>query len=516
MKSLISKRHVTLLTFLLVFCLAISFGAGKAISAQKGDVVIAYGGAAFNTVGGDTLKQTGAPPFSSRTVFDPLVHVTQDRVIVPGIATKWEVSAGWKYMDYFIRTDVKFSDGTPLTMDDIIYSLNKYRDEPKFVFGAMWRRTIKNFEVISPTHLRVHFNTADQGFIGRLWWSTGIMPKAYREKVGDKGFADKPMGSGPFTWDSYKQDRWIKVKARAEHFRQAPFVKSVKVVFVPEHSTRLAMLKTGEAHIVDSLLPAHVKQVEKASNTRVMWNKFVSGGILFYGDLLDMKTPSPFHDIRVRRAVSLAINRKAITEKVLFGASEPWGDVLAPITLGYDPSLKPTPYDPEKAKRLLKEAGYPNGFETTITVQTTDIIAEALAASLLSVGIKAKVVKMEPGAYYGNFFPRKLRGIIPYVGWYDPEIQAPADLMDFYLKGMPHAYATSDEIDAAIKEGMYSENDDQLFASGRKISKIIRESEYTTFLWATHSALGLSDKILEWKPTVGGIPPIEYETIKMK
>jgi ABC-type transport system substrate-binding protein len=274
------------------------------------------------------------------------------------------------------------------------------------------------------------------------------------------------------------------------------------------------MLKTGEADIAP-LFSAHVAEVNANPDLRVLWLKETSGVNIYYADLVDPKTPSPFHDIRVRKAVSLAIDRKTICEKILFGAAEPWGDVLPSITLGYDKSLKPPAYDPEEAKRLLAEAGYPNGFSTKIHVQTTSTTAEAISASLADVGINAKVEKYEPGAFYGNFFPRKFRGLIPYVGWYDPELQACSELMDFYMKGMPHAYYTTDELDKMMRTAMFAETDEDLAKWGRKISKYLRDSHITTFLWAAHSAYGLSSRIKNWEPTIGGIPGIEFETITL-
>jgi hypothetical protein len=131
------------------------------------------------------------------------------------------------------------------------------------------------------------------------------------------------------------------------------------------------------------------------------------------------------------------------------------------------------------------------------------------------VGIQAKVEKYEPGAYYGNFFPRKFRGLIPYVGWYDPEVQAPAELSDFYLQGMPHAYITTPEIHKAMSDGAYSETDEELKEWGEKISKLVRESQVTTFLWAAHTPYGVGSKVKSWQPTIGGIPACEYETIEL-
>jgi len=105
--------------------------------------------------------------------------------------------------------------------------------------------------------------------------------------------------------------------------------------------------------------------------------------------------------------------------------------------------------------------------------------------------------------------------LLPYVGWYDPEIQAPAELSDFYTKGTPHAYFTTDELDKMMKKGMYAKNDKEMAEWGVKISKYIRETELTTFLWASHSAWGMNKRVTNWGTTIGGQPPIEFHTLEL-
>jgi peptide/nickel transport system substrate-binding protein len=482
----------------------------------KGTVTFATSWATFNNKGGDPATQNGAPPYVSQTCFDSLVSVSVDRKWIPALAKTWQIAPGWKYIDFFMRDDVKFSNGDSVTAEDVKYSLIVYTDKKfRYVFGPMWRKTIQNVEIVNPKQVRIHLAQADWGFIGRLWWGGGIMPKAYREKVGDEEFAKHPIGAGPFKWVDYKQDQWALYEAVPNHYRATPHVKTVKLLYVPEPSTRLAMYKNGEADL-GPLLGAHIKEIQADPRMKLFWVKGVSGATIIYADLVDPNTPSPFLDIRVRKAACMAIDRESICKKILFGAGEPWGDVLPPVTLGADPKLKPEPYDPEKAKALLTEAGYPNGFETEMQVQTTDITAEALSSNLLDIGIKVKVNKYEAGAFYDNFFQKKFRGLIPYVGWYDAEFQAPAELSDFYLKGTPHAYYTTDEIDAMLRKAMYAETNAELIDWGKKISKLVRDSYITTFLWASNSPFCLGPRIKRWEPSLGCIPAIAFETIELK
>jgi peptide/nickel transport system substrate-binding protein len=457
-----------------------------------------------------------SPPFTNQTCFDSLVSVSVDRRWIPALASSFKIAPDWKYIDFNLRTDVKFHNGDPVTAEDVKFSLGVYMDPKyKFQFGPMWRRTVGEVEIVRPDLVRIHMKAADYGFIGRMWWGAGVMPKKYRQEVGDEEFAKHPIGAGPFRFADYKQDQWAIYEAVPNHYRKTPSVKTIKLLYVGDNMTRLAMFKNGEADM-GPMHSTHIKEVQADPKLRLFWVKYVSGTNMYFCDMVDADTPSPFKDIRVRKAVSLAIDRETICKRILFGASEPWGDVLPPITLGYDPTLKPDPYDPEQAKALLKEAGYPNGFETTMNVSTTNTTAEALTASLEEIGIKAKIEKYEAGAFYGGVFGKKFRGLLPYAGWYDPEVQAPAELSDFYLKGTPHAYYTTDEVDAALRKGMYATTDEELTEWGRKISKLIRENYVTVFLWANHQPHCLGPRIKSWEPSVGCLPAIAFETIELK
>jgi peptide/nickel transport system substrate-binding protein len=323
------------------------------------------------------------------------------------------------------------------------------------------------------------------------------------------------VGTGSFKWVGYKQDQWIKLEAVDKHFLNTPHIKTLKIVLVPEPSTRLAMLKAGEADMGD-LIGVHAQQIKSEPGFKLHWVKYISGTVLIFADLVDPETPSPFHDIRVRQAVSMSIDREIICKKILFNTSEPWGDVMSPITLGHDPTLKPAPYDPEKAKKLLDEAGYPKGFETEINTVPSNVYVDALAASLDEIGIKVKINKYETGAYLQAFFTKKLRGLISYGSWYDAERSAPADLSDFYSKGAYHAYNPTDEIDDVLKKANHAETDKELEEWGRKISKTIRNSMINTVLWANHRVHALGPKIKSWSPAIGADPAIDYETIELK
>ena len=335
-------------------------------------------------------------------------------------------------------------------------------------------------------------------------------------RVGDKGFAEKPVGTGPFKWVEYKQDSYWKVEAVKKHFRHTPAIKTLKMIYVPDHATRLAMLKAGEVDITNVIGP-HTVEVKSDPSLRLELDRYTSLTCMTFADLTFPKDPSPFHDIRVREAASLAVDREGITKKVLFGISEPYGDFCSPITLGHDKSIRPDPYNPERAKKLLAEAGYAKGFETVIsTTPENRYWVEAVAFNLGEVGIKAKIDLMEAGTYTQNFITKKFKGLLFQALWNHAEKSAAADASDHFLSYMPWCYNTTPEIQKTITEGMGAISDAEIKTEGVKISKAIRESRNKALLWANHIPFALGSRIEYWEPEIGALPASAYEMIRLK
>jgi peptide/nickel transport system substrate-binding protein len=482
----------------------------------KGEVVIAEHYTSFYQVGGDPATHKSGLPVIARTVFDSLVYIDHKQKMHPALAKSWKIDPSWRFIDFFLRNDVTFHNGDNFTAEDVKFSLETYmRKELGFVHGVEWQRNINNIEIRGPYQVRVYFNEPDPGFLYHLWWGAGMMPKKYREKVGDKEFADHPIGTGPFKWLEYKQDVYWKVEAVKKHFRHTPEIKTLKMVYVPDPTTRFLMVKAGEADI-SPIVPPNIAEVKADPNLRLVLNKFTALFCLIFADL-NSPDPSPFKDIRVREAASLAIDREGITKKILFDADEPYGDFCSPITLGHDKSIKHDPYHPERAKKLLAEAGYPNGFDTTIaTTADTKYWIEAIASNLEAVGIRAKIDLMEGKTWVQKFFSKKFKGLMYFPLWHGIEKSAASNAANHFLSKRPWCYNTTPEIEAAIQEGMKARTEAEMAANGKKISRLIRESRNKLFLWADHMPFAIGPRIEYWEPEIGALPASGYEMIRLK
>ncbi len=512
-----SIAAISLIT-LLVSTVFIVTALAKGEVTQSGDVVYATGYGMFFTKGGDcTTHYAGQGPLLGTTIYEPLIECGVNLEYLPALAKSWKLADDWSYVDFNLRKGVKFHNGAVVTAEDVKYSLAKHMyKRSRWVLGHDFRRHVKNAEVIDTYKVRFNIKKPFPGLWKRLWWDMGIFPKKYREEIGDKAFADKPVGAGPFKWLNYKQDVYFKIGAVKKHYRKTPEIKTLKFIYVSEASTRLAMLKAGEADIIE-LSGRHIPVVKADPNLRLIQTKYIIGQVLAFADLPFPSEKSPFLDKRVREAASLAINRKLICEKILFGGSEPYGEVISPYTLGWNPSVKPDPYDPERAKALLAEAGYPKGFETVMGCTAGNKYwMEAIAANLADVGIKAKINVYEGGAWWGAYQGKKLRGLITRNSWYDAERDAAADLTDAYMSNAPWCYYTTPEIEAAMNKAQYAITEEDSAAWGRKISKLIRDSRINIHLWAIHANYGVNQRIVKWDRQKGSYPGTRFEYMKIR
>ena len=511
----IRNRHL----FIILLALGISTimflvpGYAKKNAARPGEVVFVTKASHFSMVGGDPTTLVGAgQAVLPEALFDGLSKIDKDRNKLPGLAKSWEIAADWSYIDFVLREGVKFHNGAEVTAEDVKYSLGIYmRKDSKYVGKGLLKRRIKTIEVQGPYKIRFYLKSPWP------WWSfPGIFPKEYREKVGDKVFSEKPIGAGPFRWVDYKPDRWVKMAAVKDHYRKAPEFKTLKFIAVPEASTRLAMLKTGEADIV-GLIGPHIQQVRDDPRLSLKIVRDTQEQVLLYTDMANPDKPSPWHDKRVRIAASMAIDRKTITEKILFGLGTPTGEVLAPVTRGFDPSVKTDPYDPERAKALLAEAGYPNGFKTVMTTkQTRKLFMQAIAANLDAIGIKVEFKVMENAAWNKALRSKKHRGLTHLASFFGGDPHVAKDGLTLFTNATPWCYNTTPEIETAIKKSVFAISEADMTKAGRQISKLIRDSRIRLPLWRNHIAFGMGPRIASWDARTGSPTPGLIETITLK
>ncbi|MGH7339567.1 MAG: ABC transporter substrate-binding protein, partial [Candidatus Rokuibacteriota bacterium] len=273
---------------------------------------------------------------------------------------------------------------------------------------------VREVEIVDPYRVRFHLHEPFPDFMafyGTLATaSSWIVPKKYVEKVGDDGFKKHPVGLGPYKFVSHAPGIELIMEANESYWRKMPSVKRLVYKSVPEPTTRAAMLKKGEVDIAYLLDAPTAFELKRDPNLKLAFSGAIGVHFIDFFDQWDPK--SPWHDRRVRLAANYAIDRRALSEAETLGASRLTG-AMVPRAFEFALPLETYPYDPGKARQLLAEAGYPNGFDAGNFYPYPPYFSmgESVANDFASVGIKTKFVTMERAAFQKAWLSKTLKGV---------------------------------------------------------------------------------------------------------
>ncbi|MDO8670980.1 MAG: ABC transporter substrate-binding protein [Dehalococcoidia bacterium] len=347
-------------------------------------------------------------------IYDALVELTPDAVARPGIAERWEIATDGLSHTFFIRKGVKFQDGTDLTGADVKFSLERIMDpKANHQDAATWRAAIAGVDLKDDytvvIRLKQPLFELLNGFADYSG-ATAVLPKKYIEANGNDYFAAHPMGSGPFKVVKWEVGNRLELEAMDTHWRAVPKFKNITLVNVLEEGTKVAMLKTGELDIAE-ISPDSAATL-KAAGLRMQ--PFAGGAQYYGGSYFDMAAPEKYAlgNIKNRKALSLAVDRKELGDKLYGGFAVPSTMFYAlPTAYFWDATqLSPDPFDPEGAKKLMTEAGYPSGFPLKVwdigagSILTT--LNQALVGYYGKVGIKATSEAIEQAALNNYVRPK--------------------------------------------------------------------------------------------------------------
>jgi peptide/nickel transport system substrate-binding protein len=380
--------------YLIVICVIGALTVGAADAASSNTITKKIVIAMINEP--DTLDLTATKSaMQSRPVaeniMEHLVSLSPDGKYIPGLATSWEISQDGKEYDFFLRKGVKFHSGDLFTARDVQFS-----HERSLKYHIAYQRDMRNVEsfvVIDDYHVKLKLKVPDALIISTRF--VPIASKAYFDRVGEEKFEREVVGTGPYQCVKWELGQYIEVKANENYWGNKPAVKAARFVFVKEDSTRVSMLKTGEADMIVECPFPLVRQLESAGYRTARRPGPPSTSIQFH----TYNPKVPWFDKRVRLAIAMAIDSKSMVDNLFQGI--PTRPVrLSSWELGYDKDLKHYPYDPAMARRLLAEAGYPNGFDMPLYYsigrvsgqkETTELVSHSLSA----IGIRTKAEGIE-------------------------------------------------------------------------------------------------------------------------
>ncbi|MFH0768913.1 MAG: ABC transporter substrate-binding protein [Chloroflexota bacterium] len=470
-------------------------------------------------------------------LYDSLTWIDSEAKVQPALAESWKVADDWSKIDFTLRQGIKWPNGAPFTAKDVKFSFDKFMEKTTmYHYATDFQKYVKEVRVVDDYHVSVYCNEPFQVIFDRLQASAGMFPKDYYEKLGAAEFAAKPMGLGPFKVIDFKQDQFLNAEGVANHYRQTPYVEKVHLIYVPEATTQLAMLKTGEADII-ALSSDQVRDVRNDPKLSIITSGASAQTTIRFHDVMTPEISSPFLDLRVRQATSLAIDRKTACDKAFTGFWEPGYQYLAFYNPGYDPNYPAIPYDPVKAKQLLADAGYPNGFDTTLTFSTASssigskTMSELIASYLSVVGIRCKMMPVDAGTFstLSNQTardvrsPKALRGLstnsVPMWGGIIHSGAAIASQLTSHGSLMG-AGCYNLKTEALIDESMnYNVGDPRLAEIAKKINETELADMYHCPLWFGSSQFAVGPKLVADNSllTPGtGWYGFHFENIKLK
>jgi peptide/nickel transport system substrate-binding protein len=344
-----------------------------------------------------------------RRIVETLVTFPEESTqIVPGLAESWTVSKdGLRYV-FKLRKGIAFHDGTPFDAAAVKFSIERQinPEHPaaktgKYPFANYFFGNVKAVEVVDPATVEFVLKEPRASFLAVLAaGAASIVSPTAATKAG-QDYALRPVGTGPFKYAAWDRGQRVVLEKNPNYWKFP--VKLDRVIYRPivEDQARLTELLTGAVDLIVGTPPDFVAQLEKSPNVTML--KQVGAHVWYLGINNQKK---PFDDKRVRQALNYAVNKEAIVRDVLKGTGAASAGPVLPGTWGAEPTLKPFPYDPARAKKLLAEAGYPNGFATTLWVpesgsgmQSPVAMSTVIQSNLRAVGVNVTLQTMEWGAF---------------------------------------------------------------------------------------------------------------------
>jgi peptide/nickel transport system substrate-binding protein len=351
-------------------------------------------------------------------IYDTLITYDKNGNFVGDVAQSWEISPDGNTWTFHIRHDIYFQDGTQLTAKDVKFSVDRFSSANS---TNPWSPYLnRNYASTStPDDFTfVYVTQHPEPTLAAVFVATWILPMDYFNRVGVDEFNKKPIGSGPWIMTDHVPETSITFTANTKHWLNPPAFKTLVINQVPEEATRVAMYKNGSLDIITNISTDRLVEMKNAgSQVRNVGlpNEYT---IVWPGTWINK---GPTSDIRVRQAMSYAINRQEICDTYFQGTATPGGRwFLAPGSWGWQDSWKADPYDPTLAKQLLAQAGYPDAF-TTPTIDfyvtaTQEDFAQVLQGYWEAIGLDVKITVMESVAWSGIVFVRNEDPTAPQAG----------------------------------------------------------------------------------------------------
>jgi len=425
-------------------------------------------------------------------MMDPLIVLGPDGTFQPWLATEWSVSDDGLVWTFKLRNDVTFHNGEPFNAEAVKYTF----DQAMTIEGSSQTNVINelaSMNVVDDSTIELVTNRTNPIFLSQIA-HVFIMPPKYTDEVG-LGFSEAPVGTGAFTFVEWVKDDHVTVEKNPDWWNGEPQVDRITFRTIPEASSRVASLLAGETDIVEVIPFDAIAQIKADPNLSVLDRL---GQITYIG--LDTLRGLPTADVRVRQAMNYAVDAQAIAEFVLSGRAQAVPGGLWPVSPGWDPNL-PFYNDKDKARELLAEAGYPDGFEIKFTIAQIQgllqykEVAQAVQADLAEVGITANIEELETQAMFDAYAAKELE--MYYFPWRsNPEAARHFNtLLHSQTRGY---YYANPEMDVLIDNFMTEMDPAKRYEDGKVLNAFVYEEAPWIFMYVEQEGFGVNTSRINW------------------
>ncbi len=442
----------------------------------------------------------------TKSIFDNLLERNFAGELVPGLAESYKFTNDTS-IELKLREGVKFHNDEPFNAKAVKFSVEHFLSSEITYPNAGQFSTIASVEVIDDYTVSLNLHQADASILDKLTAQLYMVPPEYYDNVGPQGFAQAPIGTGPFVFVEHQQDIQTKLKANKNYwgngYKSNPKVEQVVFRVIPEPTTRIAEFITGNIDIITNLPPNQAVRIERVGG-KVLAKESATLVMVWFStatheDILG--------DVRVRQALNYAVNTEVILEVLQKGYGKRLASTLTPFSLGFSEELTPYVYDPLKAQSLLQEANFPfdEVIELSVPPNINKIIAEAIQADLQKLGLKVSLKLMDLNAFNDAWFrfakpePTELF-IASWGGLFDPASEA------FFLHtDYGASYYSNSEVDRLLELAQSEIDFNKRAELYEQISTLVHKDPAGIYLWTPAELYAVSKRVKDWQPHPGGM-----------
>ncbi len=422
-------------------------------------------------------------------IHDTLFHPQEDATVKPALAEKWEKvdDRTWKIT---LRQGATFHNGEPVNAEAVKFSFDRVFKEE---LNCPHKGKLSAFTELKVLDERTFTISTEEPYAPGLYilgYYLPIVPPKYVQEVGDTEYNVKPVGCGPYKLAEWVRGQEVILERFEAYYGEKPQYEKVIFRGVPEEASRIASLLTGEADVISGVA---VHQRKKIIDSGKAYLTPQMGVMPYLG--LNTYEP-PFNDVRVRRAVNHAVNRELINKALFNGEAILCAGPISPRTFGANPDLKPYPYDPEKAKKLLADAGYPEGFEARLAYPTymsqIQEQAEAIAADLGKVGVRVTLEPYERAVMWEKYKGRQHQ---MFIYWWDDAPEPDRYVYSLFHSKSRDYYYKNEAIDRLLDKGRTIMDREERAKVYHEIDRILYEDCPWVYLYVVPEVFGVANDV---------------------